>query len=111
MGDYQSYTAAATGRKGRTKTLRQQRIDAGLCCRCGLFPAEAKRRQCRQCRMKHREYERQAAQRKRETAKDRAVGSYVDAAGVQDVPVVRGTQWYWSFRNDMPTIFEPEVHG
>lgn len=108
MSDYQSYTAAATGRKGRTQTLRQQRIKAGLCCRCGVFPPEAKRRQCAQCRKNHQAYSRLAYKRRLEEEKDKAAKSYSDAAS-EPTPVVRGNQWYWSFSVDMPTIFEPEV--
>jgi hypothetical protein len=46
--------------------------------------------------------------RRDEERKDADAKKYIDVAETAP-PVVPGSQWYWSFSVDMPTIFEPEV--
>jgi hypothetical protein len=93
MGNGQSYSELAAYDAERFRTKRQALVAAGICVRCALSPAQKGYRQCYSCRLKHREYERRC-QRIRRTAEK-----------VKAPPAGRGSQWFWTFSVDMPTIF------
>lgn len=80
----------------RNREIRKHRRLNGLCMRCGLNPVKPGKSRCRDC------LDDMAVNRKT------AVPAEPKRIEVIDIRHVNHRAWYMSFRNNMPTMYEPE---
>lgn len=82
----------------RRRNARAMRVQAGLCFECGERPAKVDRTRCEECLYKLAEYQRRRYESKGLPRRDRRQPE-------SEKPDPQA--WYMTFRNNMPTMYEP----
>lgn len=91
-------TATGSKESERRRNVRAMRVQAGLCMNCGERPAKGNRTRCEECLHELAMYQRRRYESKGLPRRDRRQPE-------TEKPDPQG--WYMTFRNNMPTAYEP----